>query len=218
MRIQEEDKSKTGGLDFKNQFGRMSMKEYELLRQKYAQTNEHNYKNDIYNYDSHYNNLNQIDEKEKGKRSHTFQKRNYQQIKDNSKEIHETNNHIINNLHLNSNDYHIHNIGLKHYDWGSDEKISIPEINGGSKILNENLFKRSIKKKHSIYAVYNSDKNVNYKIKKEKTGKEINLYNNQILQNKNWGNTIDSYKIGRAQFSNSIKKSDGMNLRTRKKI
>ena len=31
VRIQEEDKSKTGGLDFKNQFGRMSMKEYEML-------------------------------------------------------------------------------------------------------------------------------------------------------------------------------------------
>ena len=88
VRIQEEDKSKTGGLDFKNQFGRMSMKEYELLRQKYAQNNDHNYKNDIHNYDNNYNNINKINENEKSKRSQTFEKRNYQQIKDNNKEVH----------------------------------------------------------------------------------------------------------------------------------
>ena len=218
VRIQEEDKSKTGGLDFKNQFGRMSMKEYELLKQKYTQNNDRNYKNDIYNYDSNYNNINKIEENEKWKRSQTFEKRNYQKIKDNNKEVHETNNQIINNLYLNSNNYHIHNIGLKHYDWGSDEKKPIPEFNGGNKILNENLFKRNIKKKHSIYRVHFSDKNVNYKINKEKDGKDINYFNNQILQNKNWGNTNNSYKVGRTNFSNSIKKSDGINMRTRKKI
>ena len=43
VRILEENKSKNGGLDFKNQFGRMSMKEYELLRKKYAKNNEYNY-------------------------------------------------------------------------------------------------------------------------------------------------------------------------------
>jgi len=50
VRIQEEDKSKTGGLDFKNQFGRMSMKEYEMLRKKYAQNNESYSQKNNYNY------------------------------------------------------------------------------------------------------------------------------------------------------------------------
>lgn len=197
----------------------MSMKEYELLRQKYSQNNDHNYKNDVYNYDNHYNNINQINENDKWKRSQTFEKNNYQQIKDNNKEIHDTNNQIINNLYLKSNDYHIHNIGLKHYDWGSDERSPISEIHKGNKILNENLFKRNTKKKHSIYGAYYSDKNINYKINKQNPGKDINYFNNQIMQNKNWGNTNNnSYKVGRTNFSNSIKKSDGINMRTRKKI
>ena len=52
VRILEENKSKSGGLDFKNQFGRMSMKEYELLRKKYANNNDSNH----YNINSYNNN------------------------------------------------------------------------------------------------------------------------------------------------------------------
>ena len=234
--IKEEDKSKNGGLDFKNQFGRMSMKEYELLRRKYAQNNETNFHINDYNYDNNFNN-NINEDNEKWKRSESFDKNKYYRTKKNNQEIQDSNKQqIINNLFFNSNDYHIHNIGLKHYDWGSDEKTTMPEINNnnlnirniyqnninidnnGKKVLNENLFKRSVKKKHSIYREYYSDKNVNYKINKEKTGKDINNFNNQILQNKNWGNVNDSYKVDPTNFINSIKKSDGMNMRTRKKI
>ena len=240
--IKEEEKSKNGGLDFKNQFGRMSMKEYELLRRKYAQNNETNFHQNYfnYNYDNNYNNINENNEKEKWKRSETFDKNKYYpnyNKNNNNQEIQDSNKQqIINNLYFNSNDYHIHNIGLKHYDWGSDEKTTMPEIsnnnlnirniyqnninidNNGRKVLNENLFKRSVKKKHSIYREYYSDKNVNYKINKDKNSKDINYFNNQIMQNKNWGNVNDTYKVGRTNFSNSIKKSDGMNMRTRKKL
>ena len=232
--IKEEDKSKNGGLDFKNQFGRMSMKEYELLRRKYVQNNETNFhKND---YNNNYNN-NMNENNEKWKRSETFDKNRYYPNKNNNQEIQDSNKQQINNnLYFNSNDYHIHNIGLKHYDWGSEENTTIPELNNnnlnirniyqnninidnnGRKVLNENLFKRSVKKKNSIYKQYYSDKNVKYKINKEKTDKDINNFNNQILQNKNWGKVNDSYKVGRTNFNNSIKKSDGMNMRTRKKI
>ena len=55
VRILEENKSKTGGLDFKNQFGRMSMKEYELLRKKYSNHNETNFNS---NYIQNNNNEN----------------------------------------------------------------------------------------------------------------------------------------------------------------
>ena len=231
VRIQEEDKTKTGGLEFKNQFGRMSMKEYELLRRKYAQNNESNYnKNDYnFNYDNNnYNNTNKNNEKEKWKRSETYNKNNHYLLND-IQEVQENNSKIINNI--NSNNNYMHNLGLKHYDWSSNEKTTMPEIinynirnininndNNGNKVLNENLFKRSVKKKHSIYGPYYQDKNYNYKINKEKAGKEINNFNNQILQNKNWGNVNGSYKVGRTNFSNSIKKSDGINMRTRRKI
>ena len=246
VRIQEEDKSKTGGLDFKNQFGRMSMKEYELLRKKYAQNNESNsHKNDYnyiynnqndYNYNYNYNSQtnNNTIEKEKWKRSETYDKSNHVLLNDINIDNHKLHNQIENNLQLNSN--HIHNIGLKYYDWGSDEKTTIPDINyhnfnlrnsnkyninsdnNGNKVLNENLFKRSVKKKHSIYGTHYSGKNLKYKINKNTDEKEINSFNNQIMQNKNWGNVNNSYKVGRANYINSIKKSDVMNMRTRKKI
>ena len=218
----------------------MSMKEYELLRNKYAQKNESNYnKNDYnfnYNYENNYNNNNRNIEKERWKRSETYDKTKLYQInninRDNQNSI-EKNEH---NIYLNSNNNHMFNIGLKHYDWGSDEKATIPKIidqnyilkkinnyrinvdNNGNKVLNENLFKRSVKKKHSIYRGYYSDKKVNYKVDKEKDGKDVNYFNNQIMQNKNWGNVSESYNVGTTNFSNTIKKIDGLNMRTRKKI
>ena len=238
VRIQEEDKSKTGGLDFKNQFGRMSMKEYELLRRKYAQNNETNTHKNDYNFDynnNNYNNINPNNERERYKRSETYNKNNHYFLNDINREIQDNdNNKLINNI--NSNNNIMHNLGLKHYDWGSNEKTSIPEIlnhninlrninqfninndNNGNKVLNENLFKRSIKKKHSIYGPYYQDNNSNYKINKNKDIKEINYFNNQIMQNKNWGNENSSYKVGRTNFSNSIKRKEGINMRTRKKI
>ena len=53
-------------------------------------------------------------------------------------------------------------IGLKHYVWDSDKNEIIPKImnnykiniykdNNGNKVLNENLFKRNIKKRKIIY-------------------------------------------------------------------
>ena len=230
VRIQEEDKTKTGGLEFKNQFGRMSMKEYELLRRKYAENNGSNYNKNEYNFNygnnNNYNNANKNNERERWKRSETYNKNNHIILND-IQEIQDNNSKIINNI--NSNNNYMHNLGLNHYDWGSNEKTTMPEIfnynirninndNNGNKVLNENLFKRSVKKKHSIYGPYYQDKTNNYKINKDKAGKEINYFNNQILQNKNWGSVNGSYKIGRTNFSNSIKKSDSINMRTRRKI
>ena len=221
VRILEENKTKNGGLDFKNQFGRMSMKEYELLRQKYSKNNESNYYNlnkaidneNNYNYNE-YNNKenNEIKVEKLIRRSHTYDKN------DNNKNNQETNNKkedmIYNNIFDRINDNHIHNFGLKHYDWGNYENTNIPAlINNGNKIINENLFKKNYKRKHSLYGNYYSDKNI-------KTNKEINFFNNQILQNKNWGNDneINKYRTNKRSFTNSIKKNEGINMRTRKKI
>ena len=232
VRIQEEDKTKTGGIDFKNQFGRMSMKEYELLRQKYAKNYESNPNKNNYNYDNHnnYNNYENIYNIQ-NKRSETYDSNNHYKNSNINLEQ-DSNSQMVNNISHNNQ---INNNGLKYYDWGSEEKV-MPDIinyninlrnihksninsdNNGNKVLNENLFKRNTKKNHSVYGKYYSDKGLNYKINKEKTGKDINYFNNQIMQNKHWGSINNSSQIGRINFNNSIKKGEGINMRTRKKL
>ena len=221
VRILEENKSKNGGLDFKNQFGRMSMKEYELLRKKYTnnyESNHHNMNNfninennDTYNY---YTNKDKNGLKEENviKRAHTYDINN--DINKSSQEIPNKDSNIIyNNIYDRINDNHIHNNGLKYYDWEEKEsKNSL--INNGNKIINENLFKKNNnKRKHSLYGKYSSDKTI-------KTNKDINFFNNQILQNKNWGNDndINKYRADRRSLTNNIRKSEFINMRTRKKI
>ena len=221
VRILEENKSKNGGLDFKNQFGRMSMKEYELLRKKYTnnyESNHHNMNNfninenkDIYNYYTN-KDKNELKEENVIKRAHTYDINN--DINKSSQEIPNKDSNIIyNNIYDRINDNHIHNNGLKYYDWEEKEsKNSL--INNGNKIINENLFKKNNnKRKHSLYGKYSSDKTI-------KTNKDINFFNNQILQNKNLGNDndINKYRSDRRSLTNNIRKSEFINMRTRKKI
>ena len=221
VRILEENKSKNGGLDFKNQFGRMSMKEYELLRKKYTnnyESNHHNMNNfninennDTYNYYTN-KDKNELKEENVIKRAHTYDINN--DINKSSQEIPNKDSNIIyNNIYDRINDNHIHNNGLKYYDWEEKEsKNSL--INNGNKIINENLFKKNNnKRKHSLYGKYSSDKTI-------KTNKDINFFNNQILQNKNWGNDndINKYRTDRRSLTNNIRKSEFINMRTRKKI
>ena len=221
VRILEENKSKNGGLDFKNQFGRMSMKEYELLRKKYTnnyESNHHNMNNfninennDTYNYYTN-KDKNELKEENVIKRAHTYDINN--DINKSSQEIPNKDSNIIyNNIYDRINDNHIHNNGLKYYDWEEKEsKNSL--INNGNKIINENLFKKNNnKRKHSLYGKYSSDKTI-------KTNKDINFFNNQILQNKNWGNDndINKYRADRRSLTNNIRKSEFINMRSRKKI
>ena len=223
VRILEENKSKNGGLDFKNQFGRMSMKEYELLRKKYTNnygSNHHNINNfnnnennDTYNHNNTNKEKNELKEENEKviKRAHTYD------INDNNRISQVINNKesdiIYSNMYDRINDNHIHNNGLKYYVWEEKEsKNSL--INNGNKIINENLFKKNNnKRKHSLYGKYSSDKTI-------KTNKDINFFNNQILQNKNWGNNndINIYRSDRRSLTNNIKKSEFINMRTRKKI
>ena len=199
----------------------MSMKEYELLRQKYTKHNESNFYNisnannneNNYNHDSYISKDNDEPKENHAKRSHTYDlndnNNKNQEIQSNKSEL------TYNNIYDRVYDNHIHNVGLRHYDWSTNENSNIsPLVNNGNKILNENLFKRNYKRKHSLYGNnYYSDKNLKNKF-------EINYFNNQILQNKNWGNDndINKYRSGRRSFTNSIQKSDGINMRTRKKI
>ena len=235
VRIQEANQSKTGGLDFKSQFGRMSMKEYEMLRQKYSSNNydmnhqnEYNYKNmNTNNYNNNininkdsssdysainYNNFENKSEKNYG-RSHTYERHDEinKKVSNSSKNV----------AYLDS---HMKNAGLKYYNWDSEEKIPEHKMyydikenysDNNRKVLNENLFKRNdYKKKHSIYAknYINNDKNKN-----GFQGNDVNNFNNQIMRNKDWGNVNSSNNVGKINFNNSIKNREGPNMRTRKK-
>ena len=196
----------------------MSMKEYELLRQKYAKNNDYNYFN-TNNYNKIENNYNEYNNKENVEQKDSLIKRSYtydatDNIKRNQEIINKKEDLFYNKIYEREYDSHIHNMGIQHYDWNELENTNLTTlVNNGSKIINENLFKRDYKKRHSLYGKYNSDKNV-------KTNIEMNYFNNQILQNKNWGNDndINKYRIGRKSFTNSMKKSEGINMRTRKKI
>ena len=207
----------------------MSMKEYELLRQKYVQSNESNYQKNNYHYDNNnYDNI--YNSQNKNNRIETYDQSNNYKTNNMSQEHYSNSQMINNNIHSSKQ---INNIRLKHYDWGTEEKV-MPDIinnnfnlrninqssfnndNNGNKVLNENLFKRNTKKHHSIYGKYYSDKGLNNKINKEKA-RDINIFNNQIMQNKNWGND-NSYQVGRINFNSSIKKGEGINMRTRKKF
>ena len=196
----------------------MSMKEYELLREKYTQNKDYNYYNKN-NYNNNEYNNNKVNEEQNEpiiKKSHTFDKKddikNNQEIQNKKEELINNNNYYYDPGY----DNHIHNMGIKHFNWNEYENNnsnSSPLINNGNKIINENLFKRNYKKKHSIYGKYYSDKNV-------KGNLEMNYFNNNILQNKNWGNDNDfnKYRMGRKSFTNSMKRNEGINMRTRKKI
>ena len=59
VRINEEDQTKNGGLNFQNQYGRMSVKQYEKIREYYMQKNGLNsYKQQIIVPDNNANNNN----------------------------------------------------------------------------------------------------------------------------------------------------------------
>jgi len=126
VQIKENDQLKNGGLNFNTVYGRMSIKEYEILKEKY---NKGNFENNSKNYSSNIN---------------SDKKTNY--IKKENKETNIDNIHK-NNIYTNNN-----NIFSK----DENDFNNFININDNNKILNENLFKnkkpREIK---SIYSLNN---------------------------------------------------------------
>ena len=95
VRIKEDDKSKSGGENFHNQFGRMSLKEYEMLREKYAKgynNNNNNYNNNNYNNNNNNNDI-----------LNNINNNNNNNFENNKKKI-EDNNYNNNNNNINKND------------------------------------------------------------------------------------------------------------------
>ena len=159
VRIGIGNQSKNGGLNFKNQYGRMSMKEYEILREKYMGTgNEknhpiHSISNQDFNYKNENTNLN---------------------YKNNSNEIYNNNNNLKKN-EQGSNDKIIN------YNWNNNTDNSntnnIDNIPRTGKIMNENLFKNRTSK-----GIKTNIKNLN-----SNTG--YSNFNNQVNSNQDYNNS-----------------------------
>ena len=118
VRIKVNDQSKNGGLNFKNQFGRMSMKEYEILREQYMRKfNEKNLPS---------NSLSNQDIKYKNDNSNLNDININQQIK---KNVNGKNDKVLSNFN---------NI--------EDNSVNLNNIPKTGKIMNENLFKHRTSK------------------------------------------------------------------------
>ncbi len=160
VRIGIGNQSKNGGLNFKNQYGRMSTKEYEILREKYMgkgneknhpihsiNSQDFNYKNE--NTNLNYNNNNEI----------------YSNYNNSKKNVQGSNDKIINyNWNNNTDNNSINN---------NNNLDNIPRT---GKIMNENLFKNRTSK-----GIKSNIKNMN-----SNTG--YNNFNNQVNSNQDYNN------------------------------
>ena len=201
VKINEEDKTKNGGLNFQKVSGRMSVKQYEKIREYYMGKNAQNaYKQKIIVPNNNANsnisvsknsgqNLFKVDEEIKKQKHH------HKKGVDASEMM--AQNWKISNYNWDNVDYNYNN-----FDSG------LP-YNGPQKIVevvNENLFK---KKKFDVKSrsIYNKA-NMNY----------MNKFNNgKVLSNANWGSSISNKQSNGLSMTVPQKKSNEPNMRTRRK-
>lgn len=127
VRIGIGNQTKNGGLNFNNQYGRMSMKEYEILREKYMGKGNkknhpiHSISNQDFNYKNENSNLN-----------YNNNNVNYSNNNNSKKNVQGSNDKIIN------------------YNWNNNTDISnnnnLDNIPRTGNIINENLFKNRTSK------------------------------------------------------------------------
>lgn len=198
VQIRQGNQSKQGSLNFNNQFGRMSMKEYEQLRDHYLRKNDTVGNNVSYEnkktYDFRNNNwevqknINVNSQKEEISPIKIVDDSNYfEKINDTNEEGKVIYNKLpkkansnmninsYNNNHLSPNENNSMNILM-------DNNENVYKSSNG-KVLNENLFKKKTFAKRGSYKPFskNSTKSVISTF-------DINKFNNQVMNNKNWGN------------------------------
>ena len=202
VKINEEDQTKNGGLNFQNQYGRMSVKQYEKIREYYMQKNGQNiYKQQIIVPNNNANNnmsvskmaghnLFKVDEEIKKQTLSHHHKRGVD-----ASEI-MAQNWKISNYNWDNVDYNYNNFesGLPYR--GPKKLIEV---------VNENLFK---KKKYDIKnrSIYNKA-NMNY----------MNRFNGKILSNANWGSSPINKQSNGISLTLPQKKINEPNMRTRRK-
>ena len=197
VKINEEDKSKNGGLNFQNTYGRMSVKQYEKIRAYYMGKNysQNPYKQPIIppgNSNMHLSkiadqNLFKVDEEKKNKN---------EKNKNDASEL-MAQNWKISNYNWDNVDYSFNNLAQGFQVQGlnpNDNKV----------INNENLFKP---KKYNV-------KRNKYNKNSENT---MNKFNGKLMSNADWGNSPTN-KIGLGLSRTvPLKKDNIPNLRTRRK-
>ena len=204
VRINEEDQTKNGGLNFQNQYGRMSVKQYEKIREYYMQKNGLNsYKQQIIVPDNNANNNNMSVSKMAG-----------QNLFKVDEEIKKQNlNHHHHKRGVDASEMMAQNWKISNYNWDNVDynynnfESGLP-YRGPQKIIevvNENLFK---KKKYDTKnrSIYNKS-NMNY----------MNRFNGKILSNANWGSSPINNQSHGISLTLPQKKINEPNMRTRRK-
>ena len=201
VKINEEDKTKNGGLNFQKVSGRMSVKQYEKIREYYMGKNAQNaYKQKIIVPN---NNANSNISVSKNAGQNLFKV---------DEEIKKQNHHHkkgVDASEMMAQNWKISNYNWDNVDYNYNNFDSGLPYNGPQKIVevvNENLFK---KKKFDVKSrsIYNKA-NMNY----------MNKFNNgKVLSNANWGSSISNKQSNGLSMTVPQKKSNEPNMRTRRK-
>ena len=201
VKINEEDKTKNEGLNFQKVSGRMSVKQYEKIREYYMGKNAQNaYKQKIIVPN---NNANSNTSVSKNAGQNLFKV---------DEEIKKQNHHHkkgVDASEMMAQNWKISNYNWDNVDYNYNNFESGLPYNGPQKIVevvNENLFK---KKKVDVKSrsIYNKA-NMNY----------MNKFNNgKVLSNANWGSSISNKQSNGLSMTVPQKKSNEPNMRTRRK-
>ena len=201
VKINEEDKTKNGGLNFQKVSGRMSVKQYEKIREYYMGKNAQNaYKQKIIVPNNNANS------------NISVSKNSGQNLFKVDEEIKKQNHHHkkgVDASEMMAQNWKISNYNWDNVDYNYNNFESGLPYNGPQKIVevvNENLFK---KKKFDVKSrsIYNKA-NMNY----------MNKFNNgKVLSNANWGSSISNKQSNGLSMTVPQKKSNEPNMRTRRK-
>ena len=201
VKINEEDKTKNGGLNFQKVSGRMSVKQYEKIREYYMGKNAQNaYKQKI------------IVPNDNANSNISVSKNAGQNLFKVDEEIKKQNHHHkkgVDASEMMAQNWKISNYNWDNVDYNYNNFESGLPYNGPQKIVevvNENLFK---KKKFDVKSrsIYNKA-NMNY----------MNKFNNgKVLSNANWGSSISNKQSNGLSMTVPQKKSNEPNMRTRRK-
>ena len=201
VKINEEDKTKNGGLNFQKVSGRMSVKQYEKIREYYMGKNAQNaYKQKIIVPN---NNANSNISVSKNSGQNLFKE---EEEKKKQKHHHKKG---VDASEMMAQNWKISNYNWDNVDYNYNNFESGLPYNGPQKIVevvNENLFK---KKKFDVKSrsIYNKA-NMNY----------MNKFNNgKVLSNANWGSSISNKQSNGLSMTVPQKKSNEPNMRTRRK-
>ena len=200
-KINEEDKTKNEGLNFQKVSGRMSVKQYEKIREYYMGKNAQNaYKQKI------------IVPNDNANSNISVSKDAGQNLFKVDEEIKKQNHHHkkgVDASEMMAQNWKISNYNWDNVDYNYNNFESGLPYNGPQKIVevvNENLFK---KKKFDVKSrsIYNKA-NMNY----------MNKFNNgKVLSNANWGSSISNKQSNGLSMTVPQKKSNEPNMRTRRK-